>query len=109
MRLLTDLAPPTRQHGWAGLVVILVALVIVAFLAKDALKKYGLVPPPNVNVKAGTPGERARMPGAIGAEALDLGASSVAPAPALERARSVEGMMKQQADERAVRGDGTAP
>jgi len=30
----------SHQGGWVGLVVILVALVIVAFLAKDALKKY---------------------------------------------------------------------
>ena len=33
-----------RQGGWVGLVVVLVALVIVAVLAKDALKKYGLMP-----------------------------------------------------------------
>ena len=33
-----------RQGGWVGLIVILLALVIVALLAKDALKQYGLVP-----------------------------------------------------------------
>ena len=44
----------TRQGGWVGLVVILVALVIVAFLAKDALKKYGLVPSASTATKAGS-------------------------------------------------------
>ncbi len=33
-----------RQRGWVGLVVILVALVIVALLARSALKSYGLLP-----------------------------------------------------------------
>ena len=30
-----------RQGGWVGLVVILLALAIVAWLSKDALKQYG--------------------------------------------------------------------
>jgi hypothetical protein len=29
-----------RQRGWAGLVMLLVVVLIVAFLAKDALRKY---------------------------------------------------------------------
>jgi len=97
-----------RQGGWAGLVVLLLALVIVAVLAKDALKQYGLVPGARVSTKAGTPGERARAPGAIGAEAIDLGAAPSTPANALERARGVEDMVKRQADERAARVDGAA-
>jgi hypothetical protein len=97
-----------RQGGWAGLVVLLLALVIVAVLAKDALKQYGLVPGAGGSTKAGTPGERARAPGAIGAEAIDLGAAPSAPANALERARGVEDMVKRQADERAARVDGAA-
>lgn len=32
-----------RQGGWVGLIVILLALAIVAWLAKDALKQYGLL------------------------------------------------------------------
>jgi len=86
---------------------ILVALVIVAILAKEALKGYGLAPGATAATKAGTPAERARMPGAIGAETVDLGAAPSA-ASALERARGVEEMVKQQAAERAARGDGTA-
>ena len=99
--------PPARQRGWAGLVGILVALAIVAFLAKDALKKYGLTGAAPVATKAGTPGERARSPGAIGVDAMDVGATPATPAAALERARGVEDMVKRQADERAARGDGT--
>ena len=32
-----------RQGGWVGLIVILLALAIVAWLSKDALKQYGLL------------------------------------------------------------------
>ena len=78
-------------------------MAIVAFLAKDALKEYGLAPGAAVTTKAGTPAERARAPGAGGVEALDLGSAPAAPASALERARGVEDMVKQQADERAAR------
>ena len=98
-----------RQRGWVGLVVILLALVIVAVLAKDALKQYGLAPNAALatKTKAGT-GERGRPSGSLGAEALDLGNAGSAPAAALERARGVEEMVKQQADERAGRLEGTA-
>ena len=100
--------PTARQGGWVGLVVILLALVIVAVLAKDALKQYGLVPGAGVSTKAGTPGERARAPGAVGVEPGDLGTVPTMPANALERARGVEDMVKRQADERAARVDGAA-
>ena len=108
MRLRVNAAPPARQRGWAGIIVILLALVIVAILAKDALKGYGLAPGASVKAKAGSPAERARAPGAVGVEALDLGSAPTAPASALERARGVEDMVKQQADERAARVDGAA-
>jgi hypothetical protein len=96
-----------RQRGWVGLVVVLLALVIVAILAKDALKQYGLVPGAAVATKAATPGERSRAAGAVGAETVDAGSAPTAPAAALDRARGVEDMVKRQADERAARGDGT--
>ncbi len=97
-----------RQGGWVGLIVVLVALVIVAFLAKDALKKYGLVPGTATTTKAATPGERARAAGAMGVDATDLDTSAPqAPASALDRARGVEDMVQRQADERAKRMDGT--
>jgi len=97
-------APPSRQRGWAGIVMILVAVVIVAFVAKEALKGYGLAP---VSTRTGTPAERVRAPGASGIEAVDPGAAPVAAANPIERARGVEEMLKQQAAERAARGDGT--
>jgi hypothetical protein len=96
-----------RERGWAGLVIVLVALVIVAFLAKEALKQYGLAPGKTTTAtKAGTPGERARAAGAVGAEALDVETAPQAPANALERARGVEDMVKRQSEERASRMDG---
>ena len=96
-----------RQRGWAGVLVILVALVIVGFLAKDSLKAYlGVGPKPTTAQKAGTPGERVRAPGAIGSEAFDPTSAPPSGGSALERARGVEDMVKQQAAEREARGDG---
>lgn len=95
-----------RQRGWLGLVVMLVALVIVALLAKEALKQFGLTPGKATATKAGTPAERARAPGAAGVEALDFDSAPTAPGAALDRARGVEDMVKRQADERATRMDG---
>ncbi len=95
-----------RQRGWVGLVVVLVALVIIAMLAKDALKQYGLVPGKATATRAGTPAERARAPGAVGVEALDLNSAPTAPGAALDRAHGVEDTLKRQADERATRMDG---
>jgi len=60
MRTGMNVRPSARQRGWAGLVMILVALAIVAFLAKDALKGYGLGSRPDVVTKAATPAARAR-------------------------------------------------
>jgi hypothetical protein len=99
---------PARQRGWAGIVMILVALVIVAIVAKEALKGYGLAPGAAATMKAGTPAERARMPGAMSGEVLDIGAATSTPASALERARGVEAMVKRQAAEREARPDGAA-
>jgi hypothetical protein len=98
---------PVRQRGWVGLVVILLALVVVAILAKDALKQYGFAPGAAVSTGAATPGERARAPGAAGVESADVGATPASPAAALDRARGVEDMVRRQAAERAARGDGT--
>jgi len=77
-----------RQRGWVGLVVILFALVIVALVAKTALKQYGLADDP-------TKPKRATAAGATEAEQ----AAAVTPRNALERARGVEDMVKQGAAE----------
>ena len=94
-----------REGGWVGMIVVLVALVIVAFLAKEALKQYGLAPP-KAATNAGTPGERVRAVGAVDGEALQTDTAPQAPASALERARGIEDMVKREAEERASRMDG---
>jgi hypothetical protein len=86
-----------------GIVMILVAIVIVAILGKEALKGYGLAFGGAATKNAGTPAQRARAPGAGGVEALDLGSAPEVPASTLERARGVEDMLKQQADKRDAR------
>ena len=73
-----------RQRGWVGLVVILLALVIVAVLARTALKQYGLLDDP------------AKAPAASGASEAAQ-AATVTPRNALERAKGVEDMVKQGA------------
>jgi len=95
-----------RQRGWVGLVVILIALLIVAWLSMDALKQYGMmsgVGPPD---KAGSATERVRGPGVGVTEASpDVTTTTPAPINALERARGVEGMVKSQAAENEKRID----
>ncbi len=74
-------APRARQRGWVGLVVLLVALVIVAWLAKSALTSYGL---------AGRPATTAAAPGAP-------------PTDPRERAKAVEQTVVEKARETARR------
>jgi hypothetical protein len=61
-----------RQGGWVGMIVLLLAVVIVAFLAKDALMKYGLLAPGQTTVKgSATPGERTQSGAAGDVERAD--------------------------------------
>jgi hypothetical protein len=95
-----------RQRGWAGLVAILIALAIVAWLSKDALKQYGLMSGLGPPTKAMPATERVRGPGVGVTEASpDVTTATPAPFGALERARGVEGMVKEQAAENARRID----
>ena len=80
-----------------GLVAILIALVIVAFVAERALKGYGLLPGPDQATHAGT-----RMPPA--ANQADIDPTSV-PATAIERARGLEQQMQRDAQDQAKRID----
>jgi hypothetical protein len=93
------MALPHRQRGWVGLVVILLALVIVALTARTALKQYGILDDAD-KAKA-----VAVKPGATEVEQ----ASAMTPRNALERARGVEGMVKQQAIEQEKRIDDAIP
>jgi hypothetical protein len=95
----SSMALPNRQQGWIGLVVILLALVIVALSARTALKQYGLLDDAD-KAKA-----VAVKPGATEVEQ----ASATTPRNALERARGVESMVKQQAIEQEKRIDDAIP
>ena len=91
-----------RQRGWIGMIGLLLALVIVAYLAKDALLKYGMMPSGDTTaIKAGTPGERARMPAAVDASGTIVDSAPAAPASAIDKARGVENMLKQQESKRS--------
>ncbi len=91
----------SRQGGWIGMIVLLLALVIVAWLAKDALKKYGMMPDAETTViRAGTPGERTGSAAAGDVERADPTTSTPAPTSAIERARGVENTLKQESGRR---------
>jgi hypothetical protein len=91
-----------RQRGWIGMIGLLLALAIVAYLAKDALLKYGMIPSGDTTViKAGTPGERARMPAAVDASGTIIDSAPAAPTTAIDKARGVENMLKQQESKRS--------
>ena len=90
--------PRIAQGGWVGLVVILLAVLIVGLLARTALRSYGLLDDPN---KA----HRAAAPDATEAEK----AAATTPRNALERARGVQDMVKQQAIEQEKRIDDAIP
>lgn len=78
-----------RQRGWAGIVVLLVAVLIVAFLSKDALLKY-LGPATTVK----RPGTAAGTSEAAGE------AAAPAPATALERAQGLQNMLQKESEKR---------
>ena len=48
------------QRGWIGLVALVIALAIVAWLAKSALTSYGLTARPAPAAQPADPRERAR-------------------------------------------------
>ena len=91
---------PAAQHGWVGLVVILVALVIVALLAQTALKGYGLLPGSGENARAGN-----RLPPAASPASVDPTSVPATPAATLERARGLEQQAQRDAQEQAKRID----
>ena len=95
-----------RQGGWVGLVVVLLALVIVAWLSLDALKQYGLSSGMQKQPAAASASERVGGAGiGVSGVAPDVSTATPAPLNALERARGVEGMVKEQAAEQSRRID----
>ena len=87
-----------RQRGWVGLVLILLALVIVAFSARTALKADALFDDSDKP-------KHAAAPGATEAEQ----AAAMTPRNALERAKGVQDMVKQGAIEQEKRIDDAIP
>jgi hypothetical protein len=92
------MASRDRQRGWAGLVIILLALVIVGLAARSALKAYGLSDNP----------DKMRHAAAPGASEVEQ-AAAVTPRNALERAKGVQDMVKQGAIEQEKRIDDAIP
>ena len=89
-----------RQGGWVGMLVLLIALLVVAWLSKDALTKYGMAPGSQTKaVPGGTPAERAEPVGS-GVERLDPGGHTPAPSSAIEKARGLEETLKRGAETR---------
>ena len=91
----------SRQGGWVGMIVLLLALVIVAYLSKDALRKYGLMPSGGTTVvKGATPGERTGSAAAGATERMDATGAAPVPANAIDKARALEGTLNKAAQER---------
>jgi hypothetical protein len=89
-----------RQGGWAGLIGLVLALVIVALLVKTVLAQMGLL---DRGGKAA--GDVAHSPSAAAAPASAAEAAAITPAAALERARGLEKVVREQARENAERID----
>jgi hypothetical protein len=82
-------------------VILLLALAIVAWLAKDALTKYGLVPDmETVEKRAGTAAERARTPAGSATERLDPAGAASVPTKPLDAARNLEKSLQEQSEKR---------
>jgi hypothetical protein len=85
-----------RQGGWVGLIVILLALAIVAWLSKDALKQYGLLSGPDKPVEP-TGMQRSPTPAAVSDFSGSATATPSYQAP-MERARGVEDTVRRAAE-----------
>jgi hypothetical protein len=84
-----------RQRGWAGLIGLLIALLIVAWLGRTLIAK--LLPAPGTVVTTKGRADGSRVPG--GAAPADDDATTATPAPRneLERARGLESDVRRQA------------
>ena len=89
-----------RQRGWAGLIGLLIALAIVLLLGRTVLQQMGVLSPHPP--AASTPVSRQLAPDDAAASAQAATASPSYSAP-IERARSVDAMVQQQARDAAAR------
>ena len=82
-----------KQGGWVGLIVLLLAVVIVGLLGKTLLQQMGII--------GGVPGDRAVVrPGNVQGDVV-----VPPPAAALEKARTLEKSVQEQARENSERID----
>jgi hypothetical protein len=98
MQAMTDRcarATPGRQRGWAGLIGLVIALVIVGLLAKTVLQTYGLT-------GTATPASKTTP---VGQASHDVTTVVPAPREAMERARGLEQSVQQQAEDLSKRID----
>jgi hypothetical protein len=86
----------SRQGGWVGIIVLLLALVIVALLGKTLLQQMGLSTSPAKERAVARPGN------------VQSDVATPPPMQALERARSLQDTVQQQARENAARIDKAA-
>ena len=97
-----EAAARSRQRGWVGMIVLLVAVVIIALLAQTALKRYGLLSASAPVV--GKPGDLPRASGVTPAP-LDPAAATPAPVAPIERARDVERTLQRDTQDLSRRID----
>ncbi len=91
-----------RQRGWAGLLVLLLALLIVGFLAKDAIVKYGL----SGSTVVGAPAKGG--PAAAAPAAPPGSAASIQSGTPIQRARAADAFVQTQSEENKRKIDDAA-
>jgi len=92
------------QRGWAGLVLLLLALLVIAIVGQKMLREYGLTTSSqtgSATAQKGASGATDAVPGG----AVDATAATPVTRNAIERARGVEATVQQQADDAAKRID----
>jgi hypothetical protein len=94
-----------KQQGWVGLLALLFVVVVIALMARTALKEYGLYPGSGTRASATARDDRARD-----AEIDKAAAEGVAPSPqnAMDRVRRLGDTVKQKATELDERMDKAA-
>ncbi len=97
--MVSGVRSPERQHGWVGIIALLLALVIVAVLAQTILKQYGLLAGFDQRSQSAKAGEAARGAGMIAPAPIDATTATPVPANVLERARGLESTVQQQAQD----------
>jgi hypothetical protein len=96
-------AMATRQRGWAGLIGLLIALLIVAWLGRTLITKLLPAPATVVTTKGRVDG--ARAPGGVAPGDVDATSATPVPRNELERARGLESDVRRQAAELEQRID----